>query len=161
MPRTDFATLDKSELNAFLFADIGIEANGSKLTMLSMLARLGRDPWAQAASWSAASRPVAIDGLAASIEKMPLDREALAAARATAARLILLLPRDMLTAERLKVTLRRGRSPRERARLFFIGVGILTLLVLALASARRLEAALAPHGGAAHVAETRHEVARH
>jgi len=69
-------------VDAFLFAGVGTELNGSTLTILSVLARLGRDPWAEAA----------IDSLAQSIAQMPLCPSALAEARATAARLVLLLP---------------------------------------------------------------------
>ena len=36
-----FALRDLS-LNAFLFSDVGVEANGTSLTILSLLARLGK-----------------------------------------------------------------------------------------------------------------------
>ena len=44
MASTDAFTLKNSDLNAFLYADVGTEMNGSVLTMLSVLARLGQDP---------------------------------------------------------------------------------------------------------------------
>lgn len=47
--RSDVFALKKSGLEAFLYADVGIEANGSMLTILSLLARLGKDPWTEAA----------------------------------------------------------------------------------------------------------------
>jgi hypothetical protein len=89
---TDSFALKNSNLNPFLFADVGTETNGSTLTMLSVLARLGQDPWAEAARWTTLPKAAAIDCLAQSIGKMPLDPPALAERRATAARLILLLP---------------------------------------------------------------------
>jgi hypothetical protein len=89
---TDAFALKDSNLNPFLFADVGTETNGSALTMLSVLARLGQDPWAEAARWTTLPKAAAIDCLAQSINKMPLDLAALAERRATAARLILLLP---------------------------------------------------------------------
>jgi hypothetical protein len=90
-------TLNGSTLNDFLYADVGIEFNGSGLTVLSMLARLGEDPWTQAGRWVRAPRSAAVKELAASIGRMPLDADGLRDAQATAARLILLLP-DGLTA---------------------------------------------------------------
>jgi len=92
MPSTDAFALKDSDLNAFLFADVGTELNGSTLTMLSVLARLGKDPWAEAAKWTKMSKVAAIDSLARSIGEMPLNPRALAETNAIATRLILLLP---------------------------------------------------------------------
>ena len=84
--------LKNSGLDAFLHADVGAELNGSALTVLSMIARLGRDPWAKAASWAALPQAGAIESLAQGIVQMPLVPSALAEARATDARLVQLLP---------------------------------------------------------------------
>jgi hypothetical protein len=92
MNSTDAFALKNSDLNTFLFADVGTEQNGSALTVLSVLARLGEDPWAEAARWTNMSKSAAVDCLAQSIGKMPLDPLALADTYATASRLILLLP---------------------------------------------------------------------
>lgn len=81
-----------SGLNDFLFAEVGTELNGSPLTILSVLARLGQDPWAEAARWTKMSKAATIDSLAQSISQMPLGPQEIAEARATASRLILLLP---------------------------------------------------------------------
>jgi hypothetical protein len=89
---TDTFALKNSNLNAFLYADIGTELNGSALTILSVLSRLGNDPWAEAAKWTTLPKAAAIDCLARSIGRMPLDPRALADANATASRLIPLLP---------------------------------------------------------------------
>ncbi len=88
----DVFALRHSTLNPFLFSDVGTEANGSGLTILSMLARLGKDPWAEAAQWAGMSRAKAADALAASIARMPLNQVALENGRATASRLVDLLP---------------------------------------------------------------------
>ncbi len=88
----DAFALRNSRLDAFLYADVGTELNGSTLTILSILARLGRDPWAEAARWAKLPKAAVIDSLAQSIAQMPLAPSALAETRATAARLILLLP---------------------------------------------------------------------
>ena len=92
MSRTDVFALQNSGLGVFLFAEVGTETNGSTLTVLSVLARLGQDPWAQAARWGRLPKADVIDRLANSIRQMPLPPQALRDARETAARLILLLP---------------------------------------------------------------------
>jgi hypothetical protein len=92
MPTSDAFALKNSGLNEFLFAEVGTEANGSPLTILSVLARLGQDPWAEAARWTKLPPASMIDRLANCISQMPLRPQFLAEARATAARLILLLP---------------------------------------------------------------------
>jgi hypothetical protein len=84
--------LKNSGLNPFLFAEVGTELNGSTLTILSVIARLGEDPWAEAAKWAKLPKAAMIERLAESIRRMPLPPEALLQARTTAARLVLLLP---------------------------------------------------------------------
>ena len=88
----DAFALKNLGLDAFLYADVGTELNGSALTILSMIARLGGNPWDQAASWARLPKAAAIDGLTRSIAQMPLAPSALAETRANAARLALLLP---------------------------------------------------------------------
>ncbi len=92
MTSTDAFALKNSDLNTFLFANVGTEMNGSALTILSVLARLGQDPWAEAARWAKLPKAAAIDCLVRSIGKMPMEPQAAANTAATAARLILLLP---------------------------------------------------------------------
>lgn len=97
MPRAspgDAFALKNSGLDTFLFAEVGTEQNGSSLTVLSTLARLGKDPWAQAAEWATMSPASMVAGLTQSIVQMPLCPRALAEASATAGRLVLLLPRQ-------------------------------------------------------------------
>jgi len=95
MTTSDAFALKNSGLNQFLFSEVGTEENGSSLTILSMLARLGRDPWAETARWTELPRAAIIDRLADSISQMPLRPQALKDARGTATRLILLLPARM------------------------------------------------------------------
>lgn len=92
MARPDVFAMNHSDLNAFLFADVGEELNGSRLTILSVLARLGEDPWAEAARWAALPRAKATECLAQCIARMPMSPRALSEASETAARLAQLLP---------------------------------------------------------------------
>jgi hypothetical protein len=92
MTTSDAFALKNSGLNAFLFAEVGTELNGSPLTILSVLARLGQDPWAEAAKWTKLPKSAMIDRLAQSISQMPLSPQAIGEARSTASRLVLLLP---------------------------------------------------------------------
>jgi hypothetical protein len=97
MASSDAFELQKSGLNDFLFAEVGNEENGYPLTILSVLARLGQDPWTESARWARLPKAAVIDCLTDSIVQMPLCPQALADARATAGRLILLLPSEMKT----------------------------------------------------------------
>jgi hypothetical protein len=92
MATSDAFALQRSGLNPFLFAEVGTELNGSTLTILSVLARLGQDPWAEAAKWTKLPKATIVDRLAQSIAQMPLSSQAISEARNTASRLILLLP---------------------------------------------------------------------
>ena len=89
--RSVFALKDQ-ELGAFLYADVGTELNGSTLTILSMLARLGKDPWTQAADWAEQPSTAAIDDLKQCIAQMPLAPTTLAKSREIATRLVQHLP---------------------------------------------------------------------
>lgn len=86
-----FALRD-SRLNAFLFSDVGVEPNGTSLTVLSLLARLGKDPWDEAAGWAGQSKSAAVRLLTDSISQMPTNQQALDVAHSTALRLVDLLP---------------------------------------------------------------------
>ncbi len=64
-------SLGNSAYNAFLHAEVGEEANGIKLTVLTALTRLGVDPWQEAARLADLPRDVAVTALAASIARLP------------------------------------------------------------------------------------------
>lgn len=110
MAQSDAFAFKNSGLNEFLFAEVGNEVNGSPLTILSVFARLGKDPWSEAARLAKMPKGALIDYLANSISQMPLCPQALIDARATAARLILLLPSQVL-APRKGETSPGGWSP--------------------------------------------------
>jgi hypothetical protein len=92
MPRPNVFALRESGLGPFLFAEVGTDLNGSALTILTVLARLGEDPWAEAARWARLPKDAIVELLTQCISQMPLCPQSLAEARATATRLIPLLP---------------------------------------------------------------------
>jgi hypothetical protein len=63
-----------SNLNNFLFAAVGDEANGMPLNVISALTRLGVDPWDEAARLSALPKAVAVTTLASMIARLPICR---------------------------------------------------------------------------------------
>ena len=89
---TNVFALQYSNLNGFLFADVGVEANGMTLSVLSTLARRGMDPWQEAERLAKLPRTDAVDGLAQIIAATPASRWSLLDARAIASRLVALLP---------------------------------------------------------------------
>jgi hypothetical protein len=82
-----------SELNDFLFAEMGEEESGASLSVLSALTRLGIDPWEEAARLSSMPRDVAARGLVPMIEMFPKDKRGSSDVLALAERLAALLPR--------------------------------------------------------------------
>jgi hypothetical protein len=104
MSTSDAFALKNTGLNAFLFSEVGTELNGSSLTILSVLARLGQDPWAEAAAWVKLPKAATIDRLAQSIAQMPLSPQAIRDARSTASRLIVLLPSQVIRPNDTPVT---------------------------------------------------------
>jgi hypothetical protein len=90
--RSEYA-LGHSEFNAFLFALVGEESSGQQLTVLSALARLGLDPWGEAARLSGMSRQAATEALAAAIGALPGEDWQVSDRLSIAARLVGCLPR--------------------------------------------------------------------
>ena len=80
------------ELEDFLFATIGEEANGMQLSVVSALARLGVDPWAEAIRLACMPRLGAARRLAPMIARLPGSAWAPPDSERIAARLVELLP---------------------------------------------------------------------
>jgi hypothetical protein len=91
MTRTSFTVL-ASEFDDFLFATMGEGRNDVPLSVLSVLARLGIDPWEEAAELARVSREVATQRLASLITALPDGPSAHLDPGRIAARLIVLLP---------------------------------------------------------------------
>jgi hypothetical protein len=81
-----------SEFNAFLFASIGDDRNDMPLSVLSALARLGLDPWQEAAELARLPPDTATQRLIASIAAFSDGLSVHLEIRTLAARLIGLLP---------------------------------------------------------------------
>ncbi|MCW3474986.1 hypothetical protein [Limobrevibacterium gyesilva] len=92
MNAPDVFALRHSDLNPFLFADVGIERNGMTLSVVSVFARLGSDPWREAGRLAGLPVAAAADSLARTIAAMPESVWSQADARTIAARLVALLP---------------------------------------------------------------------
>jgi hypothetical protein len=90
---SDVTALQRSDLNAFLFADVGTEHSGMMLSVVSLFARQGSDPWREADRLAELPKEVAADSLARSIAEMPQGRWNPPDAAVIAARLIGLLPK--------------------------------------------------------------------
>ena len=86
-------SLGHSEYNDFLFAVVGEEKNGLRLTVLSALARLGVDPWGEAARLSKLPKEAATGALEATIASLPDGAWAASEARSIAVRLVACLPK--------------------------------------------------------------------
>jgi len=97
-----------SQFDEFLFAPIGEEKNGVRLSVVSALARMGKDPWQEAAQLAQLPGPGAIRKLASLIETLPDAPAVYLGPMTTAARLIALLPRDSSSFVRAPNVLRGG-----------------------------------------------------
>jgi hypothetical protein len=86
------------DFDAFLFASVGEERNGMRLTVVSALARRGLDPWQEAHRLAAMSKPTAADRLALLIALLPSGASAASDMHAIAAQLVELLPKPVVAA---------------------------------------------------------------
>ena len=99
MSSPDVFALRRSRLNDFLFTAVGTEANGMTLSVVSVFARLGNDPWLEASRLARLPRSEATESLARSIAGMPTSSWPLEAAIEIAEGLIPLLPTHVGSSE--------------------------------------------------------------
>jgi hypothetical protein len=78
----------RTDLNDFLFTTVADDANGMHLTMLSVLARSGVDPWHEAAGFAALSREDATQKLVTMLASVPNGPSPGDATASLAARLV-------------------------------------------------------------------------
>lgn len=92
MPLRPEYTLHHSKLGTFLYAPLLDDRNGTSLSVLSVLARLDLDPWAEAARLSALPRESAAAAFAAILSRLPIELRGSSDTAAIAARAVELLP---------------------------------------------------------------------
>jgi hypothetical protein len=90
-----------SQYDEFLFAPIGDEPGGMRLSVISALARMNVDPWEEAARLSALSTTEAQRTLVSTLDLFPGKRQKSEETEILAARLVALLPkaREVTTAQ--------------------------------------------------------------
>lgn len=132
MTMPNASTVGNADLSKFLFAEVGTQPNGLPLTILSVLARLGQDPWVEAARWTRLPKATIVDALAGSIAQMPLAPQARAEARQTAARLVQLLPSQLQPPRKANEVVEKKRIAKPRLVLLLIAV---IAIVLGIATA--------------------------
>ena len=94
-----------SRYNDFLFAPICDEPGGTRLSVLSALARMNVDPWEEAARLATLSTPNAQKTLVSTLKLFADKRQRAAETEILAARLVALLPRkDEATAAKAAIT---------------------------------------------------------
>ena len=91
MEQSNAFALQHSDLNGFLFAVVGPEPSGMSLSVVSLLARLGVDPWREAGRLASLPKEAAGEWLAQTIAGAS-SAWPLSDAKVIAARLIPLLP---------------------------------------------------------------------
>jgi len=128
MATADATALQRSDLNHFLFADIGTEANGTTLSVLSVFARRGSDPWTEAGRLAGLPKADAADSLARMIASMPKSLWPQPEAVVIAARLIGLLPAR--PAEGIRLVARRW--PTNQIALAAAGVALIVAFIAML-----------------------------
>lgn len=84
--------LGRSNLNPFLYSEIGVDEGGAELSVVSLLARSGRDPWDEAASLARMPASAAVEALAFLISTVPGSVWPMPAATVIARRLVGALP---------------------------------------------------------------------
>jgi hypothetical protein len=140
---SDAFVLQHSDLNDFLYADVG-EADGTMLTVLSLLARLGLDPWHEAGRIAKLPRKAAVSGLALMISDVPECGRSPELAISIAARLALLLPPRGCQLSNIVPTTSAGASGGASLSAYLTTVsGPLAQRIAAYAMTRRQRAVLA------------------
>lgn len=124
MSRMDHFRQGGTPFDGFLYADLGQDRAGNTVSVLSALARLGRDPWDEAAELSALSSAQAQTRLAALLARFSDIPDPGRDPRATIPRLVALLPPAS------GPTLRAGNDAMKRAGLPGLGPIVAVLMAV-------------------------------
>lgn len=122
-------SLGHSEFNEFLFAFVGEEKSGQALTVLSALARLGIDPWQEAARLSELPREAAASALTDSIASLPEGDWKASDSRSIALRLVGCLPTPSSSEETSQDRSGKGQEPEPKTQNWLLWIGLVAMLV--------------------------------
>jgi len=126
-------SLGHSEFNDFLFAFVGEEKSGMQLTVLSALARLGFDPWREAARLSELTNEAATKALAAAIVALPEGHWKASDSQSIAVRLVNRLPtRVSSPAKSLEGRSIRDQKPKSEAQKWLIWIALVAAVLAAM-----------------------------
>jgi hypothetical protein len=157
MARSASAATERSGLDDFLFASIGQEQNGMSLSVVSALARLDIDPWAEAASLAQMSTEAAIERMRLLIASLPGQSSLSSDPEAIAARLIALLPPRHYTSKPTSIRNTPGRTVvvtiNWRVLAFFILMGFMLGVQILTRSIQPTAQTDGGHGSAASVVQ--------
>lgn len=133
MSTPEIFSLSGSSLNPFLFSEVGVEPSGQSLSVVSLLARQGKDPWQEAARLATMPVDGAVECLGRAIAAMPASPWPLPDATVIAGRLVAKLPPRLAAA----AAFASGRNPAWIAQRSWIiaVIGLAVLVVTALRSA--------------------------
>lgn len=123
----------RPDLDKFLFATVEDEIDGIPLSVISVLARLGLDPWAEADRLSSLSTREAVEQLARLTAELPGMSRPLAEAREIADQLIGLLPqhdRNRTSTPQVQIRPRYRKFPHPRLFQFWVVCFVLVAAVL-------------------------------
>jgi hypothetical protein len=130
MTRAAFTFTLNPEFGPFLFAAIGTDRNGERLTVLSAFARTSIDPWLEAATLAQMSRRAATSRLAEFISALPSEPNAEMPANEIAGDLIALLPRASNRPPEMPANLSQVlKSPNSRLALVFTVIALVNLII--------------------------------
>jgi len=119
-----------SDLNNFLFAAVGDESNGMRLSVISALTRLGVDPWDEAARLAALPKVLAAEALAPMIARLSIGRSPRSDDLAVARRLAGLLPMHEHAASPGRKSTDAGAKKYLHAIMLFVGLTLATAILI-------------------------------
>jgi len=132
------------EFNRFLFALVGTDRYGGQLSVVSALARLDLDAWAEAAALARLPRDAAVTKLSGMLRRYPEIPQIGQESGAVAARLVALLP-----ASAMPIRLPQAR-PTRWAAFGALGLGVLVAMCLLIGMETGAQAPALPAAAAAH-----------
>jgi hypothetical protein len=129
--RPEYA-LAHSEFDEFLLALVGEDINGTQITVLTALTRLGFDPWKEAARLADLSVEAAEGALAAAIARLPVGDWKISDAGSIAVRLVSHLPRRRTAAAQAPREDRGDGRKKAGAMMWLIAIGLAAVVLFGM-----------------------------